>query len=127
MKMPRRRHASKRPGAGAEGISFDAIGRLSASPAGSALSAERRGHVAQITIQVPDEIAEAIEGAGTLTADEVEMRDLIVWNIRTRADALAGWAERAEQGRTEAQRLTAELDALTGAYVRITSEKAGVS
>jgi hypothetical protein len=80
--------------------------------------------MAEITIQVPDEIAEALELVGTLTADEVEMRDLIVWNIRTRADALTGWAESAQPDAAEARRLITPLVALAGAYRLVVGDTA---
>jgi hypothetical protein len=82
--------------------------------------------MAEITIEVPDEIAEAIAGAGTLAADEVEMRDLIQWNVRTRADELVGWAE-ADGNEVEraaiARRISRQLDALTQAYAGIVGGK----
>lgn len=78
--------------------------------------------MAEITIQIPDDLGPFLADTGPLLADSVEMRDLIAWNMRQRADDLIDWSEGAERSASAIQEVVAELGALARAHAEIVGE-----
>lgn len=74
--------------------------------------------MANLTIEIPDALAELGSLDTPLTADTVEMADLIVWNVQARAEAIVDWAEGGKRDAAELERLSGELATLLQTFLQ---------